>query len=162
MGSLIVARFKSGGTRVEAGVFLLDVWCLGVKSAFYATFDRDAYVRDFRADYISRFDMVNLEPACARKLVEQARDYALDLGFAPHPDAKQAARVFGGISAAECTSSFTFGHEGKPHYFAGPRATAEQSRRIVLQLAKRCGAGNFHVTLPVGDPRLPPDPNDLG
>jgi len=156
IGSVIVARFKSGGTRVEAGVFLLDVWCLGVKSAFYATFDRDEYLRDFRADYISRFDMVSLHPACARKLVEQARDYALDLGFTPHADFKQAARVFGGISAAECTNSFTFGDQGKPHYIAGPRATEEQSRRIARQLEKRCGAGNYHFTIPVGDPGLEP------
>ena len=33
IGWVIVARFKSAGQRVEAGVFLLDVYCLGVKLA---------------------------------------------------------------------------------------------------------------------------------
>ena len=32
VGWVIVARFKSGGRRVEAGIFLVDVFCLGVKS----------------------------------------------------------------------------------------------------------------------------------
>jgi len=27
IGWVIVARFKSAGQRVEAGVFLVDVWC---------------------------------------------------------------------------------------------------------------------------------------
>ena len=32
IGWVIVARFKSGGRRVEAGIFLVDVLCLGVNS----------------------------------------------------------------------------------------------------------------------------------
>lgn len=32
IGWVIVARFKSAGQRVEAGIFLIDVFCLGVMS----------------------------------------------------------------------------------------------------------------------------------
>jgi len=35
IGWVIVARFRSGGRRIETGVFLLDVACLGVKRACY-------------------------------------------------------------------------------------------------------------------------------
>ena len=34
IGTVVIIRYKSGG-RVEAGVFLLDVFCLGVKKAFF-------------------------------------------------------------------------------------------------------------------------------
>src|SRR5271165_7417884 len=73
-------------------------------------------------------------PRCARKLVEQAVQYAQGLGFAPHPDYKKAARVFGGLRAKQCSQKFTFGHEGKPFYRRGPRETEEQARRIVSHL----------------------------
>ncbi len=46
--------------------------------------------------------MTAVEPCCARKLIEQATQYAQGLGFAPHPDYKKAARVFGGLDAEQC------------------------------------------------------------
>jgi hypothetical protein len=39
IGWVIVARFKSAGERVEAGIFLVDVCCLGVKFAIYEDCD---------------------------------------------------------------------------------------------------------------------------
>jgi hypothetical protein len=95
--------------------------------------------------------MIPVEPCCARKLVEQAVAYAQGLGFAPHPDFKKAARVFGGLKADECGRQFTFGRDGKPFYCSGPNETEEQSCRIVTQLTRRCGEGNFHYLVGVGE-----------
>lgn len=44
----IVARFKSGGPRVEAGIFLVDVPCLGVKQAVCKDTAADDYRRRIR------------------------------------------------------------------------------------------------------------------
>ena len=52
------------------------------------------------------FPMVTVQPWCARKLLEQAAEYARRLGFAPHPDYKKAARLFGGLHAEQCTRHF--------------------------------------------------------
>ena len=151
IGWVIVARFKSAGQRVEAGVFLVDVWCLGVKLAVHESCDRQDYLRGIRGHYESDFPMVTVEPCCARKLVEQATQYAQGLGFAPHPDYKKAARVFGGLHTEQCAQHFTFGREGKPFYCRGPRETEDQARRIVGQLEKRCGPGNYHYLVALGD-----------
>ena len=85
------------------------------------------------------------------KLVEQAVQYAQGLGFAPHPDYKKAARVFGGLRAKQCSQKFTFGHEGKPFYRRGPRETEEQARRIVSHLQQHCGSGNFAYLVMLGE-----------
>ena len=114
IGWVIVARFKSGGARVEAGIFLIDVQCLGAKLAVYEVCEASDYRRRIRDHYQSRFPMVAVEPACARKLVEQAVQYAKSLGFSPHPDYKHAVRVFGGLRAEACAQEFAFGREGKP------------------------------------------------
>lgn len=151
IGWVIVARFKSAGQRVEAGIFLLDVYCLGVKSAYYESCDRQDYLHRIREHYESDFPMVTAEPCCARKLIEQATQYPQALGFAPHQDYKKAARVFGGLQVEQCAETFTFGRDGKPFYYRGPRETEEQVRRIVWQLEQRCGAGNFHYMASLGD-----------
>jgi hypothetical protein len=73
------------------------------------------------------------------------------VGFAPHPDHKKAARVFGGLGAEQCAQQFAFGREVKPLYCRGPRETEEQARRILWQLEKRCGPGNYHYQVALGD-----------
>ena len=151
IGWVIVARFKAAGQRVEAGIFLVDVGCLGIKLAVYESGDRQDYLQRIRGHYETDFPMVPVEPECARQLVEQAAQYAQGLGFAPHPDYKKAARVFGGLNAGQCGRNFTFGREGKPFYCRGPRETEEQARRIVWQLEKRCGTGNYHYLVALGD-----------
>jgi hypothetical protein len=151
IGWVIIARFKAAGQRVEAGVFLVDVFCLGVKLAFYESCDRQDYLQRIRGHDESDFSMAAVEPCCARKLLEQATQYAQGLGFAPHPDYRKAARVFGGLHVEHCGEHFTFGREGKPFYCRGPRETEEQARRIIGQLEKRCGSGNYHYLTGLGN-----------
>jgi hypothetical protein len=151
IGWVIIARFKSAAARVQAGVFLIDVYCLGVKLAIYEDCDVDDYRRRICDHYLSNFPMAGTEPCCARKVVEQALQYAQGLGFAPHPDYKKAARVFGGLRAQQCSQKFTFGYKGKPFYRRGPRETEEQARRIVWHLQQRCGSGNFDYLIPLGE-----------
>jgi hypothetical protein len=151
IGWVIIARFKSGGRRVLAGVFLVDVFCLGIKMALYEKCDVQDYVQRIRDHYRSQFPMIPADPCAARQLVEEAAQYAQALGFAPHPDYRKATRVFEGLPVEQRTPRFTFGRQGKPFYCRGPRETEEQARRIVWQLEKRCGPGNFNYLVALGD-----------
>ena len=150
IGWVIVARFKAAGQRVEAGIFLVDVFCLGAKLAIYEDCDVADYHQRIRNHYRSKFPMAATEPSCTRKLVEQAVDYAKSFGLAPHPNYKRAARVFGGVSAEQCPERFVFGNEGKPFYRRGPRETEEEARRIVWHLENRCGSGNYDFDVMLG------------
>lgn len=150
LGWVIVARFRSGGRRVQAGIFLLDVFCLGAKFAAYEDCDPGDYQQRIRDHYRAHFPMTATQPEGARQLVEQAVQYAHSLGFAPHPDYKKATRVFGGIRTQECRQSFLFGYQGKPLYRRGPRETEAQAWRIVGQLQQRCGPGNFDFDVMLG------------
>ncbi len=150
VGWVILTRSKSAGRRVETGVFLIDVFCLGAKLAVYEDSDAQDYQRRIRDHYADLFPMVPTEPCCARKLVEGSVQYAKSLGFAPHPDYKKAARVWGGLKAKQCPQEFTFGHEGKPFYRRGPRETEAQARRILWQLEQRCGTGTFEYDVMLG------------
>lgn len=153
IGWIVVARFRSGSQRIETGVFLLDVACLGVKQARYDGFwTPETYQSRILDHYFGEFPMEPVEPCCARKLVEHAVRYAGNLGFSPHPDYRAACRVWGGIRAEDCSREFSFGREGKPFYVSGPNDSEERSRRIVEQLARRCGAGNFDYLVALDSP----------
>jgi hypothetical protein len=144
IGWVVAARSRSGGRRIETGVFLLDVFCLGVKRAIYDDYwTPETYQTHIVDHYFDLFPMELVAPCCARKLVEDAVHYASGLGFAPHADFKKACRVLGGIRSKDCPKNFVFGQNGKPFYISGPNDTEAQSRRIVEQLARRCSPGKF-------------------
>ncbi len=142
MGTVIFSRRAPNGDIVT-GMFLLDTFCLGVKSAF-ARFllphEYDEMVSQARQNEL--FQAV--EPSYARKLIEEAVAYAATLGFKPDPDYQTAKDIFGDVNASECTEVFTFGKDGKPFYMSGPLDSPLRRQQILATLEKNCGAGNYH------------------
>ena len=149
-GHLVIARYKSDG-RVEAGVFLLDVYCLGVKDAFFRQFSAAEFQQFLEEIFLGSCGSPPLEysGAWGRKLVEGAVEYARRLGFAPHPDHKQGAKVMGGINPKECSDVFVFGSDGKPLYVAGPFDREPKRDMVMRTLTKKLGAQGFHFILPL-------------
>ena len=155
-GYLVVSRFKADG-RVEAGFFLLDVFCLGVKDAGFYRFHS---IADYQEGLIDRLfpdgNSVRMTPEAARKLIEDAISYARGLGFSPGADYKKASRVFGGITTADCDEQFMFGKDGKPLYIQGPSDSPARVERILRALEARCGEGGYHYIV-AGDDFEPLD-----
>lgn len=149
MGNVVIARFKGNGDA-ELGVFLLDLYCLGVKNGFFRPAPAEEY-EQFLARLFRHETPVALSPACARKLVEGGVAYAQKLGLPPHEDYRKAARVFGGINAAECQEEFVYGHQGKPLYVQGPNDSPAFARRVLTSLKAHCGEGNYHYMVPLND-----------
>jgi hypothetical protein len=158
-GYLVVSRFKADG-RVEAGFFLLDVFCLGVKNAgFYHA----RSIADYQEGLIDQLfpdgNSVRMTPEGGRKLTEDAISYARGLGFSPCADYKKASRVFGGITTAGCDEQFVFGQNAKPLYIQGPSESPACVERILRVLEARCGEGGYHYIVP-GDNFEPFDGED--
>ena len=150
MGQVVIARFKNDG-RVEMGVFLLDVYCLGVKNAFFVQGDENVLAEMLQNIARSCGPLEEHSAVWGRKLVEGAVNYALRLGFAPHRDYKKAARVLGGIDPKDCPETFTFGHNGKPYFIAGPDDKEARCNLIISVLTSKCGRDGFNFTMAVGD-----------
>lgn len=141
IGEVAVCRYKSGG-RVEAGIFLVDVFCLGVKDAAYLVFESE---ESFRNEFLNpQLPGAEARPgAWGRKLVEEAVKYAGSLGFSPHSDYKKGARVFGGINASDCEAEFVFGRNGRPFFLQGPYESSTQIDRIHAVLTARLGEDGY-------------------
>ncbi|MGB7593481.1 MAG: hypothetical protein WCD04_02440 [Terriglobia bacterium] len=141
VGNLLFSRSLPDG-RIALGAFLLDIFCLGVKNAFFSIVARDEYAQRLRS-WSAAESLQPMQPACFRKLVEGGVAYAHELGFNPHVDYDAARQIFGDVQATSCPTHFGYGHDGKPFYVSGPHETPTQVQAILEQLERRLGPGNF-------------------
>jgi len=149
-GYVVIARFKASGDT-EAGVFMVDLKCLGVKNAFLSRLSLLEYENRLLGEmFVGDDAKESVSPACARKLVEAAVAYTRSLGLEPHEDYRLAQRVFGGINPAECDRDFTFGDQGKPLFIQGPNDSPAFVARVMAQLERRCGPRGFHYLIAPG------------
>jgi len=139
IGWVVLARSLPSG-QVGASFFLVDVWCLGVKDAFFAVMPQLMFEQ--RMDESSRKQsLVDIDPSVARKLLHDAAAYAGSFGLAPGTGFAEAETLFGDISAA--TKTFAFGKDGKPFFMSGPNDSPTRIRSILDTLVRCVGPGGF-------------------
>jgi hypothetical protein len=149
LGTVVVSRSMPDG-RIGVSFFLLDIFCLGIKNAYFLAMPQDEY--DFQLDTIEFNETLQpVLPSYARKLVEETEAYASNLGFFPHRDYQNAKKIFADIDATTCTESFVFGKEGKPFFIAGPNDSPRKIEGILATLTKRCGPGGFDYLVGLED-----------
>jgi hypothetical protein len=146
-GTLIFSR-KSGDS-IAVAVFLVDLGCMGIKSAFgrvMSAADYEYFLNKFRTSE----NFISARPESLRKLIEGAEAYAADLGFSPDPDYHRVKVLFGDIDSGICTEEFEYGQNGKPYFVAGPHDSPGRIQAIIKRLSEKCGGPEgFHFT--VGD-----------
>ncbi len=136
LGSIWFSRQLEDG-RYAMSAFLVDTFCLGVKSSMYTITGADKYqleMEHFLQQSGEKF--VARDPAYVRKLIELAVAYAQELGIEPDADFKIAKIIFGDVDASECEETFHFGRDGNPVYIPGPGDSPSDQRRIIKQLEK--------------------------
>lgn len=142
LAHLLVVR-KRDHDSADMGVFLVDVWCLGIKDAF-ADFDVvTESIDELVEEHLPEAMREAIHPTCAKKLIEGAIAYAEGLGFAPHRDYRKARKVLSGLDAALCPTEFAFGRDGKPCFVRGPDDSDDRVERILAMLSARCGEDGY-------------------
>ena len=154
IGYAMLIRRGPGGLTAMA-IFLLDVYCLGVKDVV-ARVAPDQVISDSVARMTENgCHWIDVSPEHVRKLVEGALGYALSLGLAPHRDCAAAMGLFGDLDSSQCATEFTFGSDGQPLFIAGPFDSDARIVEIANTLRRTCGADGFHDTVPLELPELP-------
>ena len=141
--TILIARRSPKSGKVAAGLFLVDLACLGVKSAQVKLFaNPDEYAAGLRAHALRIQPMAPADFNLAAKIIFTGLEYAGNLGFKPDPVFAQAQHLLAGADPAACTIHVpTGGPEGKPFFVNGPY---DDARKIVDHLARTLGEGNFH------------------
>jgi hypothetical protein len=141
IGTMILAR---GVTRhhLAVGIFLLDVFCLGIKDTMFKSLESDELELYLEATNLGS-PPVSLQPSDAHKLLRDLAAWSQSIGFAPHRDFNTIERIFGDVSADASEADFPFGRDGKPVYIPGPFENATIVRRRIAQLQKHLGEDGF-------------------
>jgi hypothetical protein len=127
-------------TRVERGTYLVDYWCLGVKSTFGPRkMDAPKYERMIQSSYQTfSEDSQEISLEEAQSIIFGAIDYADRLGFKPDPDFERSKIQLG--ERYEKLIDIEFGQDGKPFYMDGPH---DNPAKVIATLERTVGKENF-------------------
>lgn len=147
LATIALARREPGGFLV-LGIYLVDVFCLGLKDAMFM--DRitpEAWRGSLRDKiYQAQSRPVPCPPELAHRIIYGAIDYAAGLGFRPHPDWEVTRPLLNPPETLPPGQTPPFGKDGKPFFIAGPK---DDAAAIMRQLTKRVGEGNFGFLSPI-------------
>ncbi len=148
LGRIVVIRSQENG-RAMVGVFLVDVFCLGVKDAFC---NEGLTRRQIEDELLPRYYQ-NDKPTriginYAKEIIYGAVDYARSLGFEPHPDFELSRHVLGTEEFSRTRSLQFGGPQGKPLFIAGPD---DDVPAVLRKLRERLGEDGFDFITPADD-----------
>jgi hypothetical protein len=139
IGWVVAARHLPSGS-VGVSFFLVDVWCMGIKDAFFRITSRRE-LEEHMSRISGEYPLRPMNPSVARKLLHDAAGFAFSLGLPPSESFANVELIFGDTPMTEET--FSFGKDGMPFYMAGPNDSPARQRRIQDAVAKHAGAKNI-------------------
>ncbi len=143
----LVARQSPAGT-IAAGVFLIDLGCLGLKNGFVRLFDSaEEYRRKLRQLIEENQELLGTDLDLVAKVIREAIAYAQKLGFAPHPNSRRGMALLAGADPDACDIPVPLGDgTGRPFFIAGPY---DDVREVLSRLERAVGRGGFDYVAPL-------------
>ena len=142
LANVIVARKHTNG-NITAGMYLVDLNCLGVKDASYWFNITEMQYREILQHAQGSMKLVKISYALAHNIVFAGLEFAGDYGFIPFKDFTSVAQYI----LEEDTNDVELieiecGFDGKPAYSRGPFDNDAKVAGIIAQLEKTAGSGN--------------------
>jgi len=137
---VLVSREKPNG-KIMFGVFLVDLYCLGVKDVMAEESTPKGNYEQFIKS-IMYFDNkpVTCDINSGHTIIYGGVNYARGLGFEPHEDFKECRHILIPESEIIIDPLVKFGKDGRPFYIQGPTDDADY---ILATLRRTVGEGNF-------------------
>jgi transcriptional regulator with XRE-family HTH domain len=147
----LVTRRRQHRHNITVCVYLVDVYCLGVKNAMGPDNMDEQALRRLTHHVFGGYSAppVSAPINLVRDLVLGVAEYAHTLGFDPHPDFEQTRPHLGQWAGP---SRITFGYNGKPTYISGPYDNPD---RVLSTLRRTAGQKGFNYTIDVDSDKLP-------
>lgn len=151
---VVVAR-RQPNDRILCAVYLIDLYCLGIKDCYTRT---DISPAQFKRD-LPEMCAQEPEPCSvefAHELVYGAMEFAKSYGFDPHPNFKSALadKVLDPPETHARVHGIEFGKNGKPFFFSGPYDDEFKINRILQTLQRNAGQENFSYVVHLNNPEM--------
>lgn len=148
---VVVAREQSAN-KVTYGVYLIDLYCLGLKDVVTHTdVSRAAFQR--KLSHLLQGEPEQCSVAFAHEMIYGSIEYAKKFDLHPHPDFTQgfAEQILDPPDAHPRKNKIQFGKDGKPFFVSGPYDDERKINRILSALERTAGAGNYDYLVGMGD-----------
>ncbi|MDR2466835.1 MAG: hypothetical protein LBD35_05525 [Prevotellaceae bacterium] len=146
----VVRRHASG--NVTFCVYMVDVFCLGVKDTIFTCNVPPENIDDriAKGDFASKMEEISYE--LAHNIIFAALEYAEEYGFRPHRSFTSTTQYFleednDNVPLIEIKCGT---ENGRPMYINNGCETPDQAEKIIRQLEKTAGKGNFGFILRTG------------
>jgi len=139
---MVVARKHTNG-NITACMFLVDLFCLGIKNTQYL-FNIPETEYQNKKDEIEHIVFEPISYTLAHNIVFAGLEYAEEYGFKPHKDFTSITQFM----LEEDTEDIELieiecGKNGKPFYVNGPYEDQAKINQIIAQLKRTAGTGNY-------------------
>ena len=142
MQDVIITRLHKGG-NISVAVFLVDMFCLGVKDTYY---EMRVTKSDVQEVFLDRGEFVECSYDEAHNMIYGAIEFAEDAGIKPHPDFALTQYFLQEDTDDIPLISYDYGKNGE--YFFVADSTLELNR-FLPTLEKNLGKGNFKCVVKV-------------
>lgn len=143
MANVFVVRSHTTGNHT-VGIYLVDLDCLGVKDAFYMFNIPDSDLRQHLTEIGGDQPLISISYALAHNIVYSGLEFADQYGFRPHKYFSVARYI---LEPDDLNTEFidiTCGIDNKPAYIRSPEDSDGYVQKIMRQLDKTAGPGNYH------------------
>jgi len=145
---ILVARKQPDGD-ICFGFYLVDKLCLGLKNSLaHAGISPARYRSEIRDRVFRETKAKDCPVELAHQMIYASIEYAEQFGFQPEKDFALNQYILEPRGELEEPYKITIGRNGKPFFIAGPN---DNVARILRQLEKTAGTGNFDFLAPIGD-----------
>lgn len=147
MQTMVVREQPSG--KLLMGIFLVDTYCLGIKSASYHVNLEEEKVTEMLEIMGENEEspLISCDYVLLHNLIYGALAYAEEIGFFPDPDFGVARYMLEEDTDEIELMDLEFGKDGQPFFVAGPY---DNVNRILVTLERKVGKGNFSYLLNIG------------
>lgn len=146
LANVLVARKHTNG-NITAGLYLVDLMCLGIKDTqYFFNIDISEY-NDIKEKMDDAYNITNISYILAHNIVFTGVEYGAENGFEPSKEFRSITVniLEEDTDEIELIDVECGGKNGKPCYVKGPFENSTKVKQIVSRLEKTLGVGNFDV-----------------
>jgi hypothetical protein len=145
--NVFVARRHITG-NLTVGFYYVDLYCRGICDTIYAFNITEEYFHEMLADEHVKNQWLEIDYALAHNIIFAALEFAGDYEFRPHKDfAKVSQYILEEDNDDVELIEIECGFDGKPFYLQRMDDDKHQVKKILEQLERTAGPGNYDFAL---------------
>lgn len=147
VANIVIARMHTNGS-ITFCLYLVDLYCLGVKDSFFKFNITFTEYKNFLEKLDENMEMDLADYVLVHNIILAGVEYAEEFGFKPYKEFTSVTQFMLEEDSDDIELiEIECGQDGKPLYIQGPYETTATANKIINQLEHIAGKDNFHFIL---------------